>query len=135
ASVSCGICGVVPPSSMTVGTQKLSVNRSWWAGLYRIIPEAPPPRTSKLDAARPAGLPRAHTTIMPDTEPGSNELVQVGSEACPGTDVAITTGVALEMGCVMDEPVKFAVSELPATRCSVVRYRRDAYDAPTVFSQ
>src|SRR5262249_45942628 len=38
ASVSCGICGVVPPSSMTVGTQKLSVNRSWCAGLYSTMP-------------------------------------------------------------------------------------------------
>ena len=41
------------------------------------------------------------------------------------TDVAITTGVALEMGCVIDEPVRSSVSALLATRCIVVRYRRD----------
>src|SRR3954451_19753116 len=134
ASVSCGTCGVLPPSSMTVGTQKLSVNRSWCVGLYRIIPAAPPCRTLKLDAARPAGLPRADTTTIPLTDPAENAFEQVESVECPLTSVALTPEVALEMGCVMDEPVKLAVSALLAVRCSVVRYRRDGYDAPTVFS-
>ena len=79
-------------------------------------------------------MPRAQATICPLTDPPANAVEHVESVAWPETEAAITTGVALEMGWVIDEPVKSAVSALLAVRCRVVRYRRDGYDAPTVFS-
>jgi hypothetical protein len=66
------------PSTITVGSQKLSVNRSWCEGLYRIIPAAPPARTSSDFSIR-VTVPRSHTTTRFVTDPGSIGVLQRGS--------------------------------------------------------
>ena len=59
----------VPSARWTVGSQWLSVSMSARAGLYRIIPAAPPCRTLKPFSTR-ALTPRWQATILPVKMPG-----------------------------------------------------------------
>lgn len=111
----------------TVGSQWLSVITSSGSALYRIIPAAPPWKTLKPRAIRPA--PRWQTTIFPVKSPAGAGVSQ--PTLLYGGSDPLTTGSGLAMPEVMVAPETCWVAP-PPLRVMVERKVRVCVEAATV---